>query len=447
MSSANREITVLVGCALGCAAISWLRYCQVGTLRIDDVPLPIIQKLWPTFAFGALVAIMAWRFFELYRCPGTLGVMVVGAVALHLSAALALPLTSNDLFSNLAYGHLAAMGYNPYLTPPRSLAPSDPFAALVGRRWLDTPVVYGPIVTGLCAVVGRCQRVWSAIVLWKATMLAIDLATVYIAYRVCRDQLDCKRSIKSFVLFAYSPVAVWEIAGQAHNDGVLVLAMIGFVWAAYRDRQWLAVLCLTVALYAKLAAVAILILYLVLVFRGHRTRAIAMTLLVATIGVVAMRPYWHGIASMGGPIATLGGQVSRTSRSFADLAVGAAVPFGKVAQTIVYRVFWLGGASWLILLLVRAAMQVKTVQAVMHYGSVVFCGYCLVAAPWFQPWYVTWLLPLALAHHDSRWQQNTALYAALTPVQYFLQADPITTILINIVVIRKFVAMRQMGNK
>ena len=447
MNSPNREVTVLIGCMFGCTAVSWLRYYQVGTLRIDDVPLPTIQKLWPPFAFGVLAAIMAWRFFELYRHPGTLRDMALGAIALHLSAASALPLTSNDLFSNLAYGHLAAMGYNPYLTSPRTLAPSDAFAALVGRRWLNTPVVYGPIVTGLCAVVGRCQRVWSAMLLWKATMLAIDLATLSIAYRVCRDQLGGERSAKSFVLFAFSPVLVWEIVGQAHNDGVLVLAMVGFVWAAYRGRQWLAVLCLTGALYAKLAALAILILYLALIFRGHRTRAIAMALLVAAIGVVAMRPYWHGIASMDGPISTFGGQVSRTSRSFADLAVGAAVPFGEGAQTMVYRVFWLGGVGWLVLFLARAAIQVRTVQAVMHHGSVVFCVYCLVAAPWFQPWYVTWLLPLALAHHDSRWQQNAALYAALTPVQYFLQADPITTIVINIVVIRKFVAMRKMGNR
>lgn len=447
MSSPNREITLLTGCMLGCSGTSWLRYYQAGTLRIDDLPLTMVQKQWPTFVFGVLAALMAWRFLELCRRPGTLRIMAVGAVALHFAAAPALPLTSNDVFSNLAYGHLAAMGHNPYLTPPRILPPSDTFVALVGHRWLDTPVVYGPIVTAFCAIVGRCQRVWNAMLLWKATMLAVDLVTLNVAYRFCRDQLGGERSVKSFVLFAYSPVLVWEIAGQAHNDGVLVLAMVGFVWSAFRSRQWLAVLCLTGALYAKPVALVILILYLILVFRDHRKRAIAMALLVATIGVVVMIPYWHGIASLSGPIATLGGQVSRTSRSFADLAVGAAMPFGEVAQVTVYRVFWLGGAIWLLVLLACAAMQVKTVEGVMYHGSVVFFGYCLVAAPWFQPWYVTWLLPLALAHHDVRWQQNTALYAALTPVQYFLQADPITTIAINIIVIRKCVAMRQMGNR
>ena len=42
---------------------------------------------------------------------------------------------------------------------------------------------------------------------------------------------------------------------------------------------------------------------------------------------------------------------------------------------------------------------------------------CL-AKGWFFPWYLTWLVPLAVAKGDRRWQQIVALYIALAPIMY-----------------------------
>jgi hypothetical protein len=243
------------------------------------------------------------------------------------------------------------------------------------------------------------------------------------------------------VLFAYAPILVWEISGQAHNDCLLVLATVGFVWALVCDRQWLAVLCLGTAVFAKLAAVVVLLLYLVYVFRLSRIRAVAMTLVIGLFGIAVSWPYWRGLRSLQGPLETLGGHASRTSRSFADLAVSGAATLGSTATIIVYRVSWIGGIVWLLFLLGRAALQVRRAQDVIHWSLVILGAYCLVAAPWFQPWYATWLLPLALVHCDGRWQHVCALYAALTPIQYILPADPITTIVINVVLLRRVSAL------
>lgn len=158
-----RGWAALVGCVLGCTAISWLRFYQVRTLRVDDLHLPLLARLWPSIALGLLAAIFAWRYLLLYRSSLSLRAIVVGAVALHLAAAPALPLTSNDIFSNLAYGRLAALGQNPYAATPRALATNDEFRAHVGSLWRDTPSVYGPIVTALSGSVCRIQRLWGAL--------------------------------------------------------------------------------------------------------------------------------------------------------------------------------------------------------------------------------------------------------------------------------------------
>src|SRR6185436_15381086 len=104
--------------------------------------------------------------------------LVAGALLVHAAAALALPLTSNDLFSNLAYGRLSHLGWNPYLHAPRALPPDDPFLALVGRRWLDTPIVYGPILTALDAAVGYFTNVFHALAAFKLTLAATGSAIV-----------------------------------------------------------------------------------------------------------------------------------------------------------------------------------------------------------------------------------------------------------------------------
>ena len=313
---------------------------------------------------------------------------------------------------------------------------------MVGSRWRDTPIAYGPIVAVLCGAIGHIQSLWCAMLTWKAVILGANLAAVVIGYLFCRHHFDPERGARSFILFAFSPVLVWEISGQAHNDGVLVLALIGFVCTALRGREWYAIVCLAVAVFSKFSATAVLILYLVFVFRRNRGRAILMLLLVSALGAVLAAPYWRSISSIRGPIDTLGGHATRTSRSFADLAVWGPWSFSEDVQNIVYRIFWLGGMGSLAWLGVRAVAHVRTANDVIHHGLVILGAYCVVAAPWFQPWYVTWLLPLALVDNDAHWQNLTALYSSLTPIQYVLSADPLTTIAINIIVLRKLISMR-----
>jgi hypothetical protein len=438
MKPQAQALATLGGCAMAWSIISWLRVLQVGTLRVDDLmTVSAATRLWPQLAFGVFATVFAWRFWWLLRNVRSLHGLLAGAIILHLVAALAMPLTSNDVFSNLAYGHLLATGHNPYLTTPHALPPSDAYGSLVANRWRDTPMVYGPIIATFCAPSGWFARVWAALLAWKLSMIVVDLAAICGAYRICHSRFQPQRAARSFVLFAYSPVMVWEISGQAHNDGLLVLATVAFLWALLDERQWLAILCLSAAVFAKLAAVVLLLLYLVYVFRFNKMRAIAMTMVVGLFGIAVSLPYWRNVQSLQGPLQTLGGHASRTSRSLADLAVLTAAPFGSAATNFVYEVFWIGGMGGLSWLLVRAASQIRQAHDVIHWSLVVLGAYCLLAAPWFQPWYVTWLLPLALVHRDVHWQRTSAWYAALTPIQYIVPLDPATTLAINAVVLKR----------
>jgi hypothetical protein len=421
---------------LAAAALTFLRAGVAGTIRVDNLPSTIAFKIWPALIFGALAAVAGRRYLAaLSDPPQSFRALLAGAIAIHLCAAPSLPFTSNDLFSNLAYGRLSALGFDPYLTTPLSLPAGDAFAALVGARWAGTPIVYGPILAAVNALAGAvsAHSVIPSLILLKALTLAASLAAVMLAWWCARSRDDAA----GFVLFGFCPLVAWELSGQAHNDAFMVLAMVAFAWAAVAEREWIAVIALALALFAKLAVAPILVLYLAYVARRSPVKALALAILVAAIGAALIAPYWHGLATLRGPLQTAGADASRTSRSFADLLYLAATPLGARAQKIVFAICYGAGGLVMAALGLRALLRANTVDKVIRHGLLLFLAYFLVAAPWFQPWYATWLLPLALVERDARWRHLVALYAALTLAQYILPIDPLTTVAVNLVVLRR----------
>ncbi len=440
----------LVACWLGAAGVSWGRWALTGTMRIDDVAPAWAGSLLPQFVLGLMAALGALLYGKLCAAVGTTATasrallpsrverpLLWAALATSVVASLSLPLTSNDLFSNLAYGRLTMLGQNPYRATPQWLPVDDPFGTLVGSRWRGTPTVYGPILAAVNGLAGRAGSVPGAMLLFKALASMAVLASIVIAHRVCRAPSMSARSRHAFVVYAFSPVLVWELSAQSHNDAFMVLAMAAFAWAVVREREWLAMFCLAIAFYTKVAVAPLLAFYIVSIARKNASRAVLMGIAVLAIGVLLFLPYWEGLDTLRGPSATMGGNMSRTARSFGDLACLVAAWFGESAQRTTYRLVWLGGLIVLVGLFVRGLRQVRTAQDAVHHTLVMLGAYCLFASPWFQPWYVTWLLPLTLLHHDERWRNAVALYGALTPVQYIVPLDPLTTIGIDLVVLAR----------
>jgi hypothetical protein len=267
-------------------------------------------------------------------------------------------------------------------------------------------------------------------------MLLASLAAVMLAYGFCRSCLPPGRAEAAFVFFAWNPLFAWEISAQAHTEGLVLAGMVAFVWAAMRDREWLAALGLACAVYAKPVLAPLLCLYLCFVFRRRPLRAIAMAAVVAGLGAALMAPFWQGASTVRGPMATLVADSTLTARSLTDMVVWLVRPLGEHAQRAVY---WVGLAIGTVLLAfvgIRAVLRARSLQQVLRDGLVFFLLYDLIAAPWFQSWYMLWLLPLGLAEEDARWRTLIAVYSVLSLVQYGVPLDPVTYLVINAVVLR-----------
>src|SRR5260221_6084773 len=270
----NRAATVIACCMLGAAAASWARLLAVHDLAATHAP----ALVWPDAIVGVLGAIAGAVCLRSASQARTLSwpVLLIAAIAIHLAAAFALPLTSNDLWGNIAYGRLATDGINPFLASPAQLPAGDPVRALVDPKWIGLLFPYGPPIAFACSRAARTATLIGDVASFKLVIFATAIAATWIAARLCRARFPDDEAKARFVLFAWCPLFAWEISGQAHNDGLLILALAGFVWAATSERPLIAIACLAAGVASKFVAAPLAGLYLVYLARKSLPRALVL---------------------------------------------------------------------------------------------------------------------------------------------------------------------------
>lgn len=423
-------------CVLGLSALTLARAGLAGTARVDGASVGAHQ-IWLGIAWLALSG-LAMRFY-LWATESDLEPRHVlwGAILVHAAAALALPYSSNDIFSNLAYGRMLRLGLNPYLAGPSALPAGDPFLALVGGHWVDTPSVYGPVNLVLNWVAGRADTVASAMAVYKLEVFGTSVATVFAAYAICRRHLKGASAASAFAFLALNPLLVYEVSGQAHNDGVMVLGLMLFVWAALEDRELLATAFLSLAFCAKFAVAPVLGLYLVSLLRRAPLKGVLAAAVAAGLSIALFAPFWHGLSTLAGPLTAVSADSTRVTHSYTDVLCTLGDLFGDRCRLWVYRLCWGGGTALLLVLAARAIARVRSVESVLHESLVYLLCYGLIAAPWYLPWYGTWLLPLALVERDARLRRLVALYSGLGVVQWCLNVAVVQAAVVNTVVLAR----------
>jgi hypothetical protein len=77
--------------------------------------------------------------------------------------------------------------------------------------------------------------------------------------------------------------------------------------------------------------------------------------------------------------------------------------------------------------LLAVAWRARTLEALAR-GYLLFLFALYLTAPWFQPWYVIWALPLLLVEPSAPWRRFVAIFSVVTVVQWAAPLDPITTV-------------------
>jgi hypothetical protein len=396
---------------------SWLRVLLAGTLFIDTLRWPFAVSSLVLGAGLALSSVCAWKLAEAAPPSGTTLRWAVLAQVVMLFAA---PLTSADFYQYVAYGLMDAAGKNPLAYGPAVLGES-PIVHLVSQRWLSQPSVYGPVLLllfkGVAFATGE-SFLGTAIVL-KLAMAGLTV--------LCCALVATVSSARVTALFALSPLLAWELSGQAHSDAVLLFLLLVFVWAATNGRETLAAAAAVVATLGKVTMAPVLALYLLFLFKRRPLRAVALGAGGLALTIVLSIPYATDFPGVGPFLTAVRGT---RSHSLADLLAFVLAPIGPQAQEIAVRASFLVCMAACAVVSTAVTWRARTAHELVR-GCLVFFLVWDVTVPLFQPWYIAWLFPLALVDPDHRWLRLVALFGIFSVVQWMVQLDPLSSVVID----------------
>ena len=322
--------------------------------------------------------------------------VLMAIAALHAVVLLAPPLISTDIFSYQAYARMGQLfGFNPYLSGPHAIA-LDPLFQYIGAKWSYVPSVYGPVFTAFSYVLAPLS-IAASIIAYKAIATIASLGIVVLVWKAARLRgLD---PVKAAALVGLNPLLVIYGVGGGHNDLLMLLALVGAVYAILLYRECLGGGLTVLAIGIKLTA-GLLLPFAIAADGPRRGRGRRRDLLVGASAALAL------VASLSfalfGPGATdMFATVQQTQSEgdwhsipgFISSRLGLptvghivgytlAAAFVGITAWLVRRVWrgqtdWIDGAGW-----AMAAM--------------------LVAASSLLPWYVAWVLPFAALGSDRR---------------------------------------------
>ena len=290
------------------------------------------------------------------------------------------PELSDDSYRYMWDGHVQAAGVNPY-----EHAPDASELAELRTEYHDAinnpsvPTIYPPgaqILFLLIALAG------SNIVLMKAVWITCDLATGFVLGRTAAARgLDDKPVL---LLWLWSPLLILEVAWSGHLEplGLLALAVAIYLAGGDKARAAAAGVALAFASLTKFAPAAVL----PALVRRRGLAALAgfsatVTILYAPYagagtalfdGLLIYSEHWW---FMKGPFAVL------------ETVTGDPLRARSVAAVIVVGV--IGWTTWGAFELDRALLWVL--------------GAGLILTPTLHPWYVLWILPMAVLHRSRAW--------------------------------------------
>ncbi len=285
---------------------------------------------------------------------------------------------SDDVYRYLWEGKLVAAGESPYAYPanhPYYLSYRDAYWEAMNHK--DKLTVYPPLTEWLFAVIGSVAYTpWA----FKIFFIIADLCAIGVLIALCsRYEL----AFRNVLIYALNPLALFAIAGEAHFDALLILAILLSVWFAQDRKFSWAWFWLGMAIQIKIIAIALLPLYLWRC-QWQKSWIILIPLAVPSLHFMTTLPgllqgLWHfgGVSAFNGPIH--GPLSALLAGNTASATVILMVLFGVVVLWIIRSIASLPKAVYLTL----AALVLFL--PVVHY------------------WYILWVIPFIVLFPGLSW--------------------------------------------
>ena len=350
----------------------------------------------------ALFALYVWVLVRSRRGAFEAGWSRIAALSIpvvfHVALALRTPRLSQDLFSYMGQGYLGIVpGSNPLLRPASDAAMTAIGPGLGAYGWGGVVGVtpYGILWTRMeMAIMHATSDVPTALLLFKTVVLLLSMATAAAIWSFVGKAAP-RWQVTSTLAYLWNPLFVVELAGEGHNDVLMVAAVMVGLAALVAHRTALGGIALFLGVFTKYVPLLFVPPQLVWAYRTRRsTGALLSSVGLAVLGglviaAVLYAPLWAGTASFTGilhradPISSASpfGALNWVLRRSPLRAHAGQLSLLFVILPVIAFVFW------------RSA-KVKDAPGLARVCGTVALLFLLGAAPDYWPWYS--ILPAVL---------------------------------------------------
>jgi len=249
---------------MGMVVSAGRRFPETGPLGGLNVAASLAVAL-AIVGVGYLVAIIA-----LDRGPsqpiGAKRTVIAFMLLFQLTLLLMPGVFSTDVFSYLIYGEMAGVhGLNPYVLPPNVLT-GNPLLEWIYPDWQTLPSPYGPLWTAISATMAPwlvSLDVSDQVLVHKLWMNVVHLTNVaLLAWLLKRSLADHAHGARltAFTIFAWNPLLLLEVAGNGHNDGLMLTLLLAGLVPIARRRSMVRRAARNVDWFASLLMIALSVL-------------------------------------------------------------------------------------------------------------------------------------------------------------------------------------------
>ena len=404
MTSARPWLLAALGAASAAVYIRWLAV-PMSLTRYVDQPLLDLQKILgetPSAVWFFTVTLVV--LFLLYYLGYTLVLRLSGRWLPWLvlvppvvsSAALTLmyPATAADLFQYVWLGRIWAFdGQNPFVVSPNMRPDELLYPYTVFRNF---PTVYGPAFIHLSGLLARLSGddILTNVIVFKLAMILAYVGCLALVYLILRRTQPALAWAGVYVL-AWNPLVIINTAGDGHNDIIMILLVLLAIYLVQRNQWAEGATILVLSASIKWLSLALAPVFLIVAWRmlGRRAWYQVGAGLAIGLGLALMlqAPFYAGPASLVGGIPNIGSMFTASLATVARDSLTSSLGAGEAAQ-----VARLAAYGLFTVLYVWQLLSLRGSFDSLVYGAYqVFFIYLVIAAVWFQAWYVVWLVPLA----------------------------------------------------
>jgi hypothetical protein len=377
---------------------------------------------WPSAILYLLIVICLFGLYAVgYRfvASGKVRMAAVFAAAAIFCAELvwAYPATAVDVFGYVAAGRLLALHHvNPFVVTPRAYA-GDPILPYLA--FPDEPSQYGPIwvlLGGAFATIAQ-GNLLSEVLLYKGLAALAHLGGAAMTYLVAhRLTSDPRTARASAYLYAWNPMLLWEMIGNAHNDGVMMFFGLIAAWLFVARHDLLVLAALAAGALVKVPLALIGPTLLAGLWRRGWQRAVEGALLAFALAAALYRPFWEGTDTL----TALHRTELFTASLGSVLRLALAPSLGLTDASSVARTISLSAFAVVAVISLLFAIRAKTASQVLTPAYATLLAGVLLATTWFQAWYVAWPFALGAALGQPRRHLEVALLSLGGLLQYFV---------------------------